>query len=50
MSLVTGLNMMKSNIHSLGRVNEGVVGLTLRLRWSYDMFVVITWVNESVSV
>jgi hypothetical protein len=39
--------MMKSNIQSLGRVNEGVVGLILRLRWSYDMFVVIPWVNES---
>jgi len=24
--------MMKSNIQSLGRVNEGVVGLRLRLR------------------
>ena len=42
--------MMKSNIQSLGRINEGVVGLRLRLRWSYDMFFVITWVNESVSV
>jgi hypothetical protein len=40
--------MMKSKIQSLGRVNEGVVGLILRLRWSYDMFVVIPWVNESV--
>jgi hypothetical protein len=41
---------MKWNIESFGRVNEGVVGLRLRLRWSYDMFVDITWVNESVSV
>ena len=42
--------MMTSTIQSLGRVNEGIVGLRLRLRWSYDMCVVITWVNESVSV
>ena len=40
---------MKSNIQSLDRVNEGVVGLRYILGWSYDKFLVLNRVNESES-
>jgi hypothetical protein len=47
--LLNNGDIMKSNIQSLDRVNEGVVGLRYILGWSYDKFLVLNRVNESES-
>jgi hypothetical protein len=35
-------------VRTRGRVNKGVLGLRRVLGWSYDIFLVISRVNESV--